>query len=97
MKKSINFCRQVNMKILGVVENMSGQLCPHCGEQVPLFGRGGGEKMALEMDAPFLGQIPVDGKMVEAGDTGNLLGLMGQEDLEINVAYGNLLKAVLAG
>jgi len=97
VRKSINFCRQVNMKILGVVENMSGQLCPHCGGQVPLFGQGGGEKMARQMDVPFLGRIPADGKMVKAGDTGDLEGLMGQEDLEINVAYGNFLKAVLAG
>ena len=97
VRKSINFCRQVNMKILGLVENMSGQLCPHCGEQVPLFGQGGGEKMAREMDVPFLGRIPVDGKIVEAGDTGNLEGIMDREDLEINIAYGNLLKAVLTG
>jgi len=97
VRKSINFCRQVNLKILGVVENMSGQRCPHCGEPVPLFGQGGGEKMARETGVPFLGRIPADGKMVAAGDTGNLEELMGQEDLEINVAYGNLLKAVLAG
>jgi Mrp family chromosome partitioning ATPase len=97
VRKSINFCRQVNMKILGVVENMSGQLCPHCGEQVPLFGQGGGEKMARDMGVPFLGKIPADGKMVAAGDAGNLEGLMGRENLEINTAYDNVLKAVLDG
>ncbi len=96
VRKSINFCRQVNMKILGVVENMSGQLCPHCGGQVPLFGRGGGEKMAREMEVPFLGRIPADRKMVTAGDTGDFEGLMTQKDLEINVAYRELLKGVLA-
>lgn len=95
VRKSINFCRQVNMKILGVAENMSGQLCPHCGEQVPLFGQGGGEKMAREMDVPFLGRIPADAKMVTAGDTGDLEGLMDQQDLDINVAYGNVLKTIL--
>jgi len=95
VRKSINFCRQVNMQILGVVENMSGQLCPHCGEQVPLFGQGGGEKMAREMDVPFLGRIPADAKMVTAGDTGDLEGLMAQQDLDINVAYGNVLKTIL--
>ena len=97
VRKSINFCRQVNMKILGVVENMSGQLCPHCGGKVPLFGQGGGEKMARQMDVPFLGQIPADGKMVKAGDAGDLEGLMGRKDLKINVAYGDFLKTVLAG
>ena len=95
VRKSINFCRQVNMKILGVVENMSGQLCPHCGQEVPLFGQGGGEKMAQEMDIPFLGRIPADAKMVTAGDTGDLEGLTNQQDLEINVAYGHVLTAVL--
>ena len=95
VRKSINFCRQVNMKILGVVENMSGQLCPHCGQEVPLFGQGGGEKMAREMDIPFLGRIPADAKMVTAGDTGDLEGLTNQQDLEINVAYGHVLTAVL--
>jgi ATP-binding protein involved in chromosome partitioning len=95
VRKSINFCHQVNMKILGVVENMSGQLCPHCGEQVPLYGQGGGEKMAREMDVPFLGRIPADAGMVTAGDTGDLEGLMDQQGLEINVAYGNVLKTVL--
>ena len=83
------------MKILGVVENMSGQLCPHCGQEVPLFGQGGGEKMAREMDIPFLGRIPADAKMVAAGDTGDLEGLTNQQDLEINVAYGHVLTAVL--
>ena len=97
VRKSINFCHEVNMKILGVVENMSGQLCPHCGERVPLFGQGGGERMAQEMKVPFLGRIPLDGEMVKAGDTGDLVSLMGQKDLEINVAYGNVLRAVLAG
>ncbi|MCP4579891.1 MAG: Mrp/NBP35 family ATP-binding protein [Deltaproteobacteria bacterium] len=96
VRKSINFCRQVNIKIFGVVENMSGQLCPHCGQQVPLFGQGGGEKMAREMDVPFLGRIPADAKMVTAGDTGDLEGLTSQQDLEINVAYVDILKAVLS-
>ena len=95
VRKSINFCRQVNMTILGVVENMSGQVCPHCGEQVPLFGQGGGEKMAREMDVPFLGRIPADAAMVTAGDTGHLEGLVEQGDLEINVAYGHILKGLL--
>lgn len=97
VRKSINFCRQVNMAILGVVENMSGQVCPHCGEQVALFGQGGGEKMAREMDIPFLGRIPVDGKMVTAGDSGDFEGLMQDVDLPINRSYDQILKAVLAG
>ena len=97
VRKSINFCHQVNIKILGVVENMSGQLCPHCGEQVPLFGQGGGERMAQEMNLPFLGRIPADGKLVAAGDAGDLESFMEQTDLAVNLAYDNVLKRVLAG
>jgi ATP-binding protein involved in chromosome partitioning len=97
VRKSVNFCRQLELEILGVVENMSGQVCPHCGQQVPLFGRGGGEKMAGEMDIPFLGRIPVDHNMVTAGDMGNLEGLMDLQELEINAAYGKILDRVLAG
>lgn len=96
VRKSVNFCRQLSMKILGVVENMSGQTCPHCGQQVPLFGQGGGEKMAREMDVPFLGRIPADSKMVTAGDRGDLEELTGEQGLEINVAYADVLNAVLA-
>ena len=97
VRKSVNFCRELKLKILGVVENMSGQRCPHCGRQVPLFGQGGGEKMAREMGIPFLGPIPVDNEMVTAGDAGDLEGLMAREDLEINTAYGKILERVLAG
>jgi ATP-binding protein involved in chromosome partitioning len=94
VRKSINFCRQVNMKILGVVENMSGLVCPHCGKTVPMFGTGGGSNMAAEMGVPFLGEIPIDGEMVVAGDRGDLKALMAKEDLEINTAYIGILQAL---
>ena len=94
VRKSINFCRQVNMKILGVVENMSGLVCPHCGKTVPMFGTGGGANMAAEMGVPFLGQIPIDGEMVVAGDRGDLKALMAKEDLGINIAYIGILETL---
>ncbi len=97
VRKSISFCRQMNMKMLGVVENMSGQVCPHCGEQVPLFGQGGGEKMAREMDVPFLGRIPAEGRLVTAADGGALEGFMDRKDLAVNTAYQEILERVLAG
>ena len=52
VRKSIHFCRQVNMKIVGVIENMSGFSCPHCGERVFIFGKGGGKEMASPMGVP---------------------------------------------
>ncbi|HFC97754.1 MAG TPA: ATP-binding protein [Thermosulfurimonas dismutans] len=70
VQKSINFCRKVKMRILGLVENMSGFICPHCGKELDLFKRGGGEKLAEEMGIRFLGRIPVDPRVVAAGDAG---------------------------
>jgi len=70
VRRSISFCRAVDLPVLGVVENMSGLVCPHCGESIDLFGRGGGERMSGEMDVPFLGRIPIDPAIVKSGDTG---------------------------
>jgi Mrp family chromosome partitioning ATPase len=58
VRKSINFCKTVKMEIFGLIENMSGYTCPHCGKVVDLFGSGGGEKTALITGLPFLGRIP---------------------------------------
>jgi len=71
VRKSISFCRTVKMEIKGLIENMSGAVCPHCGETIELFGSGGGEKTALTAGIPFLGKIPFDHRMVECGDAGN--------------------------
>ena len=70
VKKSYNFCKKVKMRILGLVENMSGFICPHCGKEVDLFKRGGGERLAEELGIRFLGRIPVDPRVVFAGDAG---------------------------
>lgn len=70
VRKSINFCRDVNMKIMGLIENMSGFLCPGCGKKIDLFKTGGGEKAASEMNIPFLGKIPIIPETVEACDIG---------------------------
>jgi len=70
VRKSINFCKTVHMKIFGLVENMSGFSCPHCGKSIDLFGAGGGEKTAKDMGIPFLGKIPFDQEMVSCGDAG---------------------------
>lgn len=70
VRKSINFCKHVNIKILGIVENMSGFICPHCDKPVDIFGTGGGKKTALEFNLPFLGNVPMDPKVVAGGDAG---------------------------
>ena len=70
VRKSINFCKAVKMQIFGVIENMSGFACPHCGEMIDLFGTGGGEKTAQEFGLAFLGRIPFDPNVVACGDAG---------------------------
>ena len=58
------------MEVFGVIENMSGFACPHCGEMIDLFGKGGGEKTAREFGLTFLGRIPFDPNVVVCGDSG---------------------------
>jgi Mrp family chromosome partitioning ATPase len=70
VRKSINFCKTVKMEIYGLIENMSGFVCPHCQAAIDLFGSGGGEKTAAATGISFLGKIPFDQKMVECGDAG---------------------------
>jgi len=70
VRKSINFCKAVNMEIFGLIENMSGLTCPHCQKVIDLFGSGGGEKTAAKMAVPFLGRIPMDPNVVACGDSG---------------------------
>jgi ATP-binding protein involved in chromosome partitioning len=70
VRKSLNFCKHVKMDVLGVVENMSGLICPHCSNTIELFKSGGGEKMAADFKVPFLGRIPLDPRVVLGGDAG---------------------------
>jgi hypothetical protein len=58
------------MKIAGIIENMSGFSCPHCGQEINLFKIGGGEKLAHEEEIRFLGKIPIDPEIVNCGDSG---------------------------
>lgn len=70
VRKAINFCHKVNLPILGLVENMSGLICPRCGEEIPLFSKGGGRKTATLTQVAFLGSLPFDLTVVQGGDTG---------------------------
>ena len=69
-RKSAKFIEKLGLPVIGVIENMSGMLCPHCGEEIDLFGKGGGKKIAEELKVPFLGSIPIDIEMRKAGDEG---------------------------
>jgi len=68
--KSVFFAKQLNVPVIGIVENMSGFTCPHCGKEVDLFGIGGGEKASKDLKVPFLGRIPLEPLIIKSGDTG---------------------------
>ncbi len=69
-RKSVLFTRELKVPVIGIIENMSGFVCPHCGGEVDLFGSGGGERAAKELDVSFLGKIPIDPDMAKKGDEG---------------------------
>ncbi len=94
VRKSINFCKQVKMQILGLVENMSGFVCPHCNAETPLLGKGGGARTAKQMDIHFLGSLPFDPRMVEASDRGRPL-LETPEDTPLLSAIGRFTAEVV--
>jgi len=70
VKKAVTFSRKMGVPIIGIVENMGHLVCPNCGEKIDVFGFGGGENVALEMEVPFLGSIPLDPRISTAMDSG---------------------------
>jgi len=67
----VMFAKELSVPIIGVIENMSGLTCPNCGARIDVFRTGGGEKIAEELDADFLGKIPLDPRICEASDEGS--------------------------
>jgi len=68
--KAAKFIEKIDVRVIGVIENMSGMICPHCGGTIDLFSWGGGKKAAEDLGVPYLGAIPLDPEMVKAGDEG---------------------------
>ena len=93
-RKSIGFSRKLNVPVLGIIENMSGLTCPHCGKEIDLFKIGGGAKAAKELDVPFLGRIPLDPKVVTSGDEGMPI-VISDSDSPAAVAYGQIVDEIL--
>jgi ATP-binding protein involved in chromosome partitioning len=73
VRKSIDFCEKLKLRVVGIIENMSGFVCPHCGKETAIFSSGGGKRMAEELGIPFLGAIPIDPKFVVDSDRGKAL------------------------
>ena len=70
VRKSINFVKAVGLRPIGLIENMSGMKCPHCGKDIKLFDDGGAEKAAKELDIPLLGCLPLSKAIATSGDSG---------------------------
>jgi len=70
VRKSIQFCEKLNMEVLGLIENMSGFVCPYCGKTVNIFDSGGGISLAKEKNVRFLGRIPIEQAIVHSCDEG---------------------------
>lgn len=95
VRKSISFCRQLDLPLIGVVENMSGFVCPHCGTTTDVFNSGGGERMAANMGVAFLGRIPIDASVGTASDAGTPF-VTKHRDTVAAAAFANVAETVLA-
>jgi ATP-binding protein involved in chromosome partitioning len=93
VKKAITFAQRLNMPIIGVVENMSGFVCPHCNEKIEIFQSGGGKKMAQEMEVTFLGSIPIDPKVGVDSDKGTPF-VLSDKDSAAAKAFMEIVKNV---
>lgn len=94
VRRSIMFCRQLSLNVLGVVENMSGFECPHCNKHTDVFGTGGGKSMAQEMGVPFLGAIPMSAEMVACGEQGKPM-VQAHPHTEASQAFNRIVRPLL--
>ena len=92
--KALVMFKQMKTPVLGVIENMSYFICPHCGEKSEIFGHGGGEKMSLENGVPFLGKVPLEMKVREGGDRG-VPAAASEEKTETKDAFLKIAKKVM--
>ncbi|MGL1932029.1 MAG: Mrp/NBP35 family ATP-binding protein [Desulfotalea sp.] len=93
VRKSINFCKVLKLDVTGLIENMSGFVCPECNAEVDIFKSGGGEALAREFDLPFLGRVPMDPRIVVAGDDGEPY-LASDVDSPAVTAFSKVVDAV---
>ena len=94
VRRGIKMFERVNTRVIGVIENMSGMACPHCGEPVDVFGSGGGEALAKEQSVPFLGSVPLDPAVRRAGDDG-LPTVVGRPDSPVAQALNRICDGVM--
>lgn len=94
-RKCIHFLRNINIPILGIIENMSGFRCPKCGEKIDLFMTGGGKKAASDFKVPFLGTIPIDMQIVKSADQGKPF-ICNNNESETGQAFEKIVQTIMS-
>ncbi len=94
VRKSINFCRQVGMEILGIIENMSGYVCPHCNKSHDLFKRGGGKNISETMGERFLGDLPLEPRLVQDADNG-FVSILEDDSFEFTKKFNGIIDTIV--
>lgn len=95
VRKSVHFCRKLSLPIMGIVENMSGFVCPHCNKTSEVFKSGGGQELATGMEVPFMGRIPLEPGVVLSSDDGKPY-VEAFKDSEASKAFQEVIKPILA-
>ncbi len=93
-RKSVTFAKALKLPVLGIIENMSGLICPHCGKEIDLFKKGGGEQAASEMGVPFLGRVPIDPSVVDSGDDGKPI-VLAKRDSMATIAFEDIVDKLV--
>ena len=97
-RKAVHMFRQVRVEVLGMIENMSYLVCPHCGKRVDVFSTGGGKRTAEEMDVYFLGELPLDPEVRAGGDSGRPIALQaGKGDAYVRLAKDTIARVAQVG
>ncbi len=93
-RKTVVFSEGLHLPVVGIVENMAGLICPHCGKEIDLFKIGGGEKAAHDLEVPFLGRVPIDPEVVNTGDEGVPI-IASSPDSSAAVAFNDIIEKVI--
>ncbi len=94
VSKSINFCKQLGLPVTGIIENMSGFVCPECQKMTYIFSRDGGKRLAERYGVPFLGSLPIDPAIGEAGDSGKPYVAQFNES-PVSVVYAQITRSLI--
>jgi len=92
IRRTVNFADKVNVSVLGLIENMSGFICPHCGERTDIFGSGGGKDVSSELNIPFLGKVPLDPEIMRSGEAGKPFVL--EEDSKAAETFNRIVDEI---